>query len=61
MTPAKKDKLARAAALSAEAHKLEAEGKYYDAREAYEKSLALHEDEAVREAYLQLMATIGPA
>jgi hypothetical protein len=61
MTPVEKDNLARAADLYAEARKLEAQGKYHDARRAYEESLAIHEDEAVREAYLQLMATIGPA
>jgi hypothetical protein len=61
MTPVKKGSLARAADLYAEAQKLEAEEKYYEARRAYQESLALHEDEAVREAYLHLLATIGPA
>lgn len=61
MTPVKQDNLDRAADLYAEARKLEAQGKYYEARRAYEESLAMHEDEAVRDAYLQLLATIGPA
>jgi hypothetical protein len=51
---------ARAAELYAEARRLHEEKDYYAARERYQESLALQEDEEVREAYMRLMATIGP-
>jgi hypothetical protein len=50
----------RAAELAAEARALHAEKDYYGARERYEQSLRLHEDEDVRADYRRLMATIGP-
>lgn len=50
----------RAAELYAQARRLHEEKDYYAARDRYEESLRLHEDEEVREAYLRLMATIGP-
>lgn len=50
----------RAAELYAQARRLHEEKDYYAARERYQESLRLHEDEEVREAYMRLMATIGP-
>lgn len=49
-----------AAALYATAIELQKRGDYHAARRYYEKSLRLYEDPAVREAYLKLLATIGP-
>lgn len=49
-----------AAALYATAIELQKRGDYHEARRYYEKSLRLYEDPAVREAYLKLLATIGP-
>lgn len=49
-----------AATLYATAIELEKRGDYHEARRYYEKSLRLYEDPAVREAYLKLLATIGP-
>ena len=51
---------AKAAELAAEARELHANKDYYAARELYEQSLRLHEDEDVRVSYSRLMATIGP-
>ena len=51
---------AKAAELAAEARELHANKDYYAARERYEQSLRLHEDEDVRVSYSRLMATIGP-
>ena len=50
----------RAAELYAEARRLHGEQDYFAARGRYEESLRVHEDAEVREAYLRLMATIGP-
>jgi hypothetical protein len=50
----------KAAELFVMARKLEAERDYRKARESYEESLRLCEDETVRAAYLKLLATIGP-
>jgi hypothetical protein len=50
----------RAAELYAQALRLHEEKDYYAARGRYQESLRLHEDEEVREAYMRLMATIGP-
>jgi hypothetical protein len=50
----------RAAELYAQARRLHQEKDYYAARERYQESLRLHEDEEAREAYMRLMATIGP-
>lgn len=49
-----------AAELYAQARDLHERKAYQEAREHYEQSLRLHEDEAVRAAYLRLLATIGP-
>lgn len=50
----------RAAELAAEARALHADKNYYAARDRYEESLRLHDDEDVRADYQRLMATIGP-
>lgn len=50
----------RAAEFFVEARRLEAERDYRGARKCFERSLRLHEDQAVRAAYLKLLATIGP-
>jgi hypothetical protein len=50
----------KAAELYAQARELESRRDYVGARKCYEQSLALHEDEKVRAAYLRLLATIGP-
>jgi hypothetical protein len=50
----------KAADLFAEARRLEAERDYRGARKSYERSLRLYEDKTVREAYLKLLATVGP-
>lgn len=50
----------RAAALYATAREREALCDYRGARLRYEESLRLYEDPIVRDAYLKLLATIGP-
>ena len=50
----------RAAELLVMARKLEAQRDYRRARERYEESLRLCEDETVRATYLKLLAIIGP-
>jgi hypothetical protein len=54
------EKRNKAAELYTEARELELRRDYAGARKCYEQSLALHEDEKVRAAYLKLLATIGP-
>lgn len=51
---------AKAKEIYAKARKMEKQGEYDAAREYYLKSLALHEDKTVKEAYFKLLATIGP-
>ena len=50
----------RAAELFVLARELEAQRDYQRARESYEESLRLCEDETVRATYLKLLAIIGP-
>ena len=50
----------KAAELFTLARKLEAQRDYRRAREHYEESLRLREDETVRATYLKLLAIIGP-
>jgi tetratricopeptide (TPR) repeat protein len=42
------------------ARKMEKQRDYEAAREYYRQSLALYEDETVKAAYFNLLATIGP-
>ena len=51
---------AKAKELYAKARKMEKQGDDDAAREYYLQSLALYEDETVKEAYFKLLATIGP-
>jgi hypothetical protein len=51
----------RAARLYAEARRLEERKEYSAARERYEQSLALHDDEEVEAAYLRVLSALGPA
>jgi hypothetical protein len=50
----------KAAELYERARELEMQRDYFGARQLYEQSLQLNEDEKVTEAYLRLLATIGP-
>ena len=51
---------AKAKELYAMARKMEEQRDYEAAREYYRQSLALYEDEIVKAAYFNLLATIGP-
>jgi hypothetical protein len=50
----------RAAALATRARALHEQKDYYQARDLYQQSLDLVEDDEVRASYRRLMATIGP-
>ena len=52
--------LAKARKLYVKARKKEKQGDYEAAGQYYRQSLTLYEDETVKAAYLNLLATIGP-
>ncbi len=41
-------------------HELEAHGEFEAALKYYRQSLTLHEDDVVKKAYFDLLATVGP-
>lgn len=50
----------KAMELFSQARKLEKKRDYTGAQKLYEQSLALHEDNEVRNAYLKLLSALGP-
>jgi hypothetical protein len=59
MSDTERDRI-KAAELFSQARKLEKQRDYTGAQKLYKKSLQLHEDDEVRNAYLKLLSALGP-